>query len=520
MCLIGFSSCQEKEVFEKNNSERPSETSYKEGYMTEFASILSKAVYARKDLREFLKQESLKQFDKNYDVLYYLVKDELIGNESFRDVLISFSSAAELEKIEMNVPLLNIYVSRIDIFDVLPENLDTDDTEIPIIVVKKSENALYLNGINELSFDKGEVPNFHVFVINENSRVILPANSHHVGARKMMMFKSPAFDGTNKASSTDARISSSNQFVGQKAIDAFKYFYKDDGSINQKAFQRDFIYYGITPQNRTGSINHSVTEYIQYLEVNPSAYFTISDQREDKTYNNDPYILQTTVERKRSGYTEAELVNKMWSVGAYNFRFEVISIPNKELAPSESMVPSIVYIPLKPQEIWNFNIEYTRRHSTWFRRSKHTYTIDPANFTSKTVILSNPVTLGKWDISKESLTRYVRIFEEDEGIEITHEESQVMAFAHKSNFNGSTKISLGLKDVVSGEQGVAGGVESSTSETRSIKTITKRNQGSDALGQVKMYFYDPVIQNVTASSNTSIINTYNSGVVSIGMVVK
>lgn len=114
----------------------------------------------------------------------------------------------------------------------------------------------------------------------------------------------------------------------------------------------------------------------------------------------------------------------------------------------------------------------------------------------------------------------MRIFEEDEGIEITHEESHVMAFAHKSNFNGSTKISLGLKDVVSGEQGVAGGVESSTSETRSIKTITKRNQGSDALGQVKMYFYDPVIQNVTASSNTSIINTYNSGVVSIGMVVK
>ena len=490
--------------------------------MTKFASILSEAIYERKDLREFLKRESLKQFDKNYDVLYYLVKDEMIGNQSFRDILISFSSAAELQKIEMNVPLLNIYVSRIDIFDVLPENLDTDDSEIPVIVVKKSENALYLNGVEELSFDIGEVPNFHTFVVNENSRVILPVNSHHFGARKMMMFKSPAFDAMNTSNNTmDAMILANNHVVGQKAIEAFKYFYKDDGSINQKAFQRDFIYYGITPQNRTGSINHSVTEYIQYVEVNPNAYFTVSDQRSNNVNNNDPFIQNFIIERKsKTGYTEAELINKMWAVGAYNFRFEIISIPNSNLTSNETIEPSIVYIPLKPQEIWNFNIDHSYRHSTWFRSAKHTYRIDPNKFTAKTVVLNNPVTLGRWDISKESLTRYVRIYEEDEGMEITHEESHVMAFAHKSNFSGSTKISLGLKDGVSAEQGVAGGVESSSTDTKSIKTTTKRNAGSDALGQIKIYFYNPVIQNVTASTNSSIINTYNTGVVSFGLVVK
>ena len=34
-----------------------------------FASILSKAVYQHKSLRDFLKTEALEQFDENYDVL-------------------------------------------------------------------------------------------------------------------------------------------------------------------------------------------------------------------------------------------------------------------------------------------------------------------------------------------------------------------------------------------------------------------------------------------------------------------
>ena len=97
---------------------------YKEKYLVEFADILSKAVYDSEDVREFIKRESLKQFDKNYDVLYYLVKDENIGEKTFRDILISYSSIEDIEEIETNVPLLNIFVSKIAFFDIHPENLN------------------------------------------------------------------------------------------------------------------------------------------------------------------------------------------------------------------------------------------------------------------------------------------------------------------------------------------------------------------------------------------------------------
>lgn len=518
-----LSSCMdtEDEFFGKNIPEKLLDTSTKEENMTKFAGILSKAVHERKDVREFLKRESLKQFDKNYDVLYYLVKDGMIGDETFRNVLISYSSIEELEKIETSIPLLNIYVSKIEFFDVLPENLDTEDNEIPVIVSKESENVLFFNGFEELSFEKGEVPNFHVFVVNENSRVILPENSHNIRGRQTMMFKSPAFDGLNTAVTSGSRTFAGKHEVGYKAIEAFNHFYKDDGSINQKAFQRDFIYYGITPHNRTGSLNHSVTEYIKFLEINPKAYFTTSDERNSDVYNGDPYVTTAVVQRKsKTGYTEAELINKMWSQGSYNFRFEIISSMDSESTSSSAVIqPNVVYIPLRPEDIWDFNIDHSYRHSTWFRSAKHTYKIDPAKFTSKKVVLPNPVNLGKWDISKESMIRYVKIYEEDGKEERTYKESLSMSFANKSNFSGSLKLNVGLKKVVNtGEAGVAGGTESSTTKTITKEITTVRKVGSDDLGQIKIYFYDPLIHNVPASTNFVAIHSYNTGVVNMGII--
>lgn len=146
-----------------------------EKHLVEFAKVLSKVVHERKDVREFLKNEALKQFDRNYNVLYYLISDELVGKEAFRDVLISYSSEEVVERIEKNVPLLNILIPEITFFEVLPEDMDTDDDEIPVAVSRESVNTLYFNGAEELDLKKDEIPGFHVFVVNENSHVIIPS---------------------------------------------------------------------------------------------------------------------------------------------------------------------------------------------------------------------------------------------------------------------------------------------------------------------------------------------------------
>lgn len=108
------------------------DVSQKQTRLAEFAGILSKAVAARQDVRDFLKKESLKEFDKNYDVLYALVCDEMIGDETFRDVLVSYSSEEAVSDIENALPLLNIYNARIDVLEVYPEKMDVADNEIPV----------------------------------------------------------------------------------------------------------------------------------------------------------------------------------------------------------------------------------------------------------------------------------------------------------------------------------------------------------------------------------------------------
>ncbi len=58
----------------------------------EFAKILSSALNEEPDLRAFLKNEALKEFDMDYDVFYPYTKDVVVsGNRTFKDILISHS---------------------------------------------------------------------------------------------------------------------------------------------------------------------------------------------------------------------------------------------------------------------------------------------------------------------------------------------------------------------------------------------------------------------------------------------
>lgn len=78
----------------------------------EFAKILSSALYGEPDLRAFLKNEALKEFDMDYDVFYPYTKDAVVyGNRTFKDILISYSEdPLSLDRIEAVIPKLTILV--------------------------------------------------------------------------------------------------------------------------------------------------------------------------------------------------------------------------------------------------------------------------------------------------------------------------------------------------------------------------------------------------------------------------
>lgn len=261
-------------------------------------------------------------------------------------------------------------------------------------------------------------------------------------------------------------------------------------------------------------MNRSVSEYISYIEVDPNAYFTIANERNSPAGHNDPYIEYYEYERKKRPATEAELFEKMWTEGAYNFRFEVSTSTMSEA--------QIECIPLRPDQLWDFHIDLVSyRHSTKFRHSKYTYKISVKNFTSKPCFLEKMVDLGKWDISEEALYRMVTVYEEDSGSEEEHTKTFEMIYAHKTNFSGDVKMNIGLKkagSTVSG--GGAAGVEDSVTEkvTKSI-TIRVKNH-PDMLGKTKIYFYDPIIERIVHLPQVFDMHTYTAGSLQFGITVK
>ncbi|WP_300906049.1 hypothetical protein [uncultured Bacteroides sp.] len=155
--ILCMTACQKDELSGTNQSATES-VSEKETLLSNFAEVLSKVIYDRQDVREFLKSEAIKQFDKNYDVLYVLVKDKMIGGSTFRDILVEYSSEDEIAHIEDGIPLLNILIPEIAFFGINADNMDCEDSEIPVAVSKESVTALYLNGVCEVNLEKERCP--------------------------------------------------------------------------------------------------------------------------------------------------------------------------------------------------------------------------------------------------------------------------------------------------------------------------------------------------------------------------
>ncbi len=484
----------------------------KEMMLADFAKSLSYAISEREEVREFLKDKALEQFDRNYDVLYLAVKDEKISGVSFEDILESYPSCYGIKEISQSIPLLNIYLTKIEPLLVFPEDFDTSEEETPTAVVMQDSTRFYVNGHIVETWSKGEVPDFHTFVVGENTRVVIDGTEGNLKSATIggFHFKDPVFDGTLEQQESSLKsLHLTGEQVGQRAIDSYKYFYKDDNSIYQKALQRDYIYYGITPENQQGSLLKSVTEHICKIKVDPKAFFKIRDHidGDNNIYREDPDIINNGSHLSVGHQTsDQDLINILWSRGTYDFRFDVIK-SNEGNAES-------VYIPARPEDLWDFHIEYWYRHKTKFRHSRHHYTIDPNKFTAKEYTPTFVPDLGKWDISEEALYRYVNVWEEDKGTEVEDRYSYEMTKVKSTHFSGEVKLSIGLKKTNSE---IDAKLTTDKSETEKVtrEVVIKRKDSSDNLGKVSIYYYDPIIE----GKEKGIYKTheYNTGLISFSI---
>ena len=460
--------------------------------MRSFSCILSKAVYNSKDLREFIKTEASKQFDLNNEFLYYPNRERMInGKETLREILVSYSSEGIIKEVERRLPLLNCLIPDLPMVGVSPSDLNVDNKELPVVVGGDEDGTdLYVDGKKLAHLNPDEVPGVNVIVVNLNRRLKAVPGTKACD-NWVYEFKYPNFDNKNQKI-TRATLGFDHSvmpsYLYKKAIAAFDAgFNKDDNSNNQIAYQRDNIYYGITPSNQQGALNRSVTEYLSYMMVDKSAYFKISDQNANLS-NDDPMIKNSSTSEKKHALTDDELYSRLWKDGNYTFVFDVAS--------SNSATVTKLPVNISPRDLWDFNIDLSRKHSTLFRHSVYTYTIKPEDFTSKKYYFNpDDVTFGKWNIAEEGLTRYISIYEEDDkGVSESKEFESDFTKIKESQFNGELKLSLGIGKDTKLDGGASETTKNSTTTTIKHKYTIQRNEADDMLGEnIPIYFYDPIV---------------------------
>lgn len=456
----------------------------------QFTEILSKAIYNNSELRSFIKDKAIQQFDNDYDVFYPIIKDESVGNSgTFRSILLQYADEEQLSNIEKELPLLNIYVPDLSLFtDITPENWDITDNQIPVTYKEalSSKMPLFLNGEQSGEIPSNSIPGFHLLVVKNNERVI-PISTNTRGLANSYQFIDKAFDGTDKnqkASLTRSMSEPDNiDWLSEDVIDPIVREAYEKMKENP-SLQRDNIYFGLTTNNKEGTLNMNIDEYIYAIQINPSSYFVMADQDGDPIRKD-----KGTITNKKGEISDEEALNRFWIDGNFEIILQVFTGVKdiKELTSHE-----YVYN-VKPQELFSVPIEKSYRHKTFFRHSKYYYTIDPHNLERKWFYprtKGHDTRLPKWDISTQSLERFINVYERDADEKITTVQNKTTTYAANFKSNAEGNIPIGSKG---GSIKVGLGYDTTKSTTTSSTITIETTKSSDQLGTLTLNFYDAII---------------------------
>ncbi|KGE15853.1 hypothetical protein [Sphingobacterium deserti] len=461
----------------------------------QFARVLSKAVYHEQAVREFLKREALKQFDNDYDVLYGLVKDNIVKDGlTFKEVLGIYANDENFIKdLEVKAPLLNILVPDLTMFtEFNAETWDISDAEVPVTaLVGGDSQTFYGNGDEVFSLSLEEVPGFPCLIVKDNERVKPTQLLKVKGSTSYdYTFLDPVYDGRLKTK-------------GAIDIDGRKYGYRDDQIISpsiivQRAFdefgtdpfywQRDYIYFNLTKaQPQRGRFNEHVREYIDRIKVDPRILSTIID------HPNDPRLTSFEIKsNSKNPLSWAEIVRRLWTDGKFELRFFIY-----KGRKGEGAVPDERQENVSPQDLFSIrNIEHRIKKGGLFRRDLHTFSVKSINDLEGKWYAPRQgagIQLEQWNIMEESVSMKIVVEEFDPG---DIEERQITVnskYVSSKNF----KFDFGLGNIPKWivKLDLSFGTSSQKEESRTEVVTWKTTHTSDKMGDVTFYFSDPVLRN-------------------------
>lgn len=524
-----FSSCSEENSFQADNQETKMTRSLSNSIssndeairsMQRFSVILSKAVYERQDVRQFLKEQALRKIDTDYNIFYPLVKDLKINGTSFKDILSLYAqSPEELDTIEQRVPLLNIHMPEIG--NIKVSSMDVSDNEIPVLF----QNKFYSNGEVKDSLTENEIPGFNVFVVYE-SGTIQPVSE---SSPKTLKFTNgsdllggkyeyvdnafnPEYYNKKKQTRSGGYENPTPKYdeglVPKEDLDPLllKSF---ENSKTKKTATRAMMYYNLkTPDDTPVSQQDGIKDCIFRFKIAPAEFSVLEDIAEgfgDKPSNvHHPLFNQKNPTVKHKPITRQEALSRILT--GYPFKFEL------------GFEDNTIQISALPSDIFNFYINESRRHGTWFRKTKYTYSIDLKNIKDKWYY---PLEHGfdtrfnTWDILKDPLTKKVILYaiNPDNGASQKTTTSYTTTVVSNKEIGGN--ISAKIKEIIS--LGINGKFNQSNTITKTVTneyTIPQKNLNLGSY--IFDYFEDYPVE--AESGNYVLLGNRGNGSVNISIV--
>lgn len=488
--IILFISCNENEI--SRNVDR-------NGYITrskdqnlelkkEFSQALAKVLAESEETRALIKSEALKKINHDYDVLYLLVKDTpLSDNTTLEQLLSKHISIDQLSTIETNIPTLTIFVPE------LPQNsfsakLWNVTEDIPAVGIRTNETndiSIFESNGEEWVLEAMYIPGFPVVVVKENERIVLNQNNSKennalslkstTGSTTQFQFVDEIFNNTTQQSLNNTKASrppggTPNYPLPDeisKVMDAYNIF------LSTSNWHRDYIYYDLTTTQTRGRINKNYMEYIVGFELTGDAQSVISH-----------ICDQTGSDPMPSG--DVRGTNSGWTDGEFEFMVKIYVASTTGIGNE-----LFKFMRIKPQDLFSPEKIHVSGSST-----RPTYYYTGKYILNKCVPVSLP--LIEWNLETISSVIKIDIEEVDSKETVKKMTTTTSEFASNFEFNATTGDTekVGLK------------WGSSAKKTMSTVYEVTETKGNDLLGQVTVNFWDDIIISPTYSYNAYSGNNY------------
>ncbi|MBE5321096.1 hypothetical protein IM793_18160 [Pedobacter sp. MR2016-19] len=511
-------SCK-KEIKKENLSPAPA-SNEKQDAKVIFSKILAIALEKEPNLRLFIKNEALKQFDRDNDVLFQMIKDEKVTtDQTFHQVISKYAKSKEkLDSAINSLPTLTIMVPELPNFT--PNNWKTE-SEVPQVAIspenKNFKDIDLYNSKGELTkIAYGAIPNFPVVVVKENERVNVSVNnidkspisatllrnstesnqSSFLSKDNMkFIFSNEAFNGMKTSSfnkvnmSSSAKLSLTNDNKISRTVNVN--LTNEPNSIDPSVIEafninldwhRDYIYYGLNPNLgiNKGKFNNRMIEHIVSIRMKDGNYNRISDQTQDPTVSEQ--WVQPRPER--GGYVTN------WTDGYFDIRISILINAKNGAGTQLNKV-----ISAKGSDL--YDIKY-RTEGIPGRSGSTQLRFD--GLTPKDYIINEPI--AAWDLQNYGAAWKFIVSEYDPSEEIitTYNESSKFATNFNYELGFEEKVKVGYKFGIS--------LETTSSSTYQYKTT----RGSDELGEGILEFGSPIIlkkEQYTYSGRNGTVIGYN-----------